>query len=94
MRYDLPLLRSDPDFVQTGLKVSSVIRLNKLATVDRQLVTRRIGRLSTQHLRVVDAKLVTALGIDVAPYHAQERQRLTELLNDQGIEALLSTLQR
>lgn len=41
------ILRSgDQDFAGTGLKIDSVIRLDKLATLERHLITRRIGMLS------------------------------------------------
>jgi mRNA interferase MazF len=36
----------DPDFAATGLRVSSTIRLNKLATLHRRVVRRRLGELS------------------------------------------------
>jgi len=37
--------RSHPEFTATGLKVPSVIRLGKLATLERRLVQRRLGRV-------------------------------------------------
>lgn len=40
------LSRSAPEFAATGLKTDSIIRLNKLATLSRRLVRRRIGRIS------------------------------------------------
>lgn len=85
---DLPLLPTDADFAQSGLKVPSVIRLNKLVTLERQLVIRRIGSLPSHRLRRLDEKLVVALGIDLQPYDEQERQRLRQLLNEQGVDAL------
>jgi mRNA interferase MazF len=36
---------TDPEFAATGLKAASLIRLNKIATLHRRLVQRRIGRL-------------------------------------------------
>lgn len=44
--YELPLTLADADFAQTGLKVPSILRLDKLVTLDRPLITRRIGKLS------------------------------------------------
>ena len=90
--HDLPLLPSALGFSQTGLKVPSVIRLNKLATIDQHLVTRRIGKLTIHHLHTLDEKVTSALGIDIARYYTQERQRLATLLNNQGVEALLQAL--
>jgi mRNA interferase MazF len=36
---------TDPEFVQTGLKGSSSVHLDKLATLHRYLVHRRMGRI-------------------------------------------------
>ncbi|HEY7061938.1 MAG TPA: type II toxin-antitoxin system PemK/MazF family toxin [Chloroflexota bacterium] len=36
---------TDPEFSRTGLRVASRIRLDKLATLHRALVQRRIGRI-------------------------------------------------
>ena len=36
---------TDPEFPITGLKSSSVVRLDKLATLDRRIVHRRLGRV-------------------------------------------------
>lgn len=36
----------DPDFAATGLRAASTIRLNKLATLHRRVVRRRLGQLS------------------------------------------------
>lgn len=40
------LRAKDPDFATTGLRMTSTLRLNKLATLHRTLVRRRLGRLS------------------------------------------------
>jgi mRNA interferase MazF len=90
---DLLLLPADPDFPQSGLKVPSVIRLNKLATLDRQLITRRIGTLTAQRLQRLDEKIVTVLGVDLELFYRQERQRLQQLFSQQGMQALLESLQ-
>ncbi len=54
---------SDLDFQQTGLKMKSVIRLDKLATIERRLITRRIGRLEAGRMKEVDSALISALRI-------------------------------
>lgn len=41
-----------------GLKRTSLIRLNKLATVDKDLVLGKIGNLTTHELTTVDKNLV------------------------------------
>lgn len=76
------------------MKIPSILRLNKLATLERPLVTRRIGKLSKQRLQAVDDRLIQALGIDLQRYHQEERHRLLELINKQGFDALLRNLQQ
>jgi mRNA interferase MazF len=36
---------ADPEFLSTGLKVSSLVRLNRLAALERGLIVRRIGKV-------------------------------------------------
>jgi len=60
------LTNTDPDFQQTGLKTDSVIRLDKLATIERRVITRRLGKLSPSKLFVVDKALLAALQISLS----------------------------
>lgn len=39
---EIPFIPTDGDFIQTGLKVPSILRLDKLATIDKLLVTRAL----------------------------------------------------
>jgi mRNA interferase MazF len=39
------LAPTDPEFAATGLNGSTLVRLNKLATLHRRLVQRRLGRI-------------------------------------------------
>ena len=91
---EIPFIPTDTDFIQTGLKVPSILRLDKLATIDKQLVTRRIGRLSKQRLQAVDDRLLQVLSIDLSRYQGEERRRLAEIMHTQGLEALLRSLQQ
>lgn len=47
----------DAEFAATGLKVASRVRLNKLATLHRALVRRRLGRIGPRARRAVDGAL-------------------------------------
>ena len=47
----------DPDFAQTGLKVSSTILLHRVMTVSKSLVRRKLGELSEQQRVLVREKL-------------------------------------
>ena len=48
---------TDAEFRTTGLKTASLIRLNKLATLHRDLVRRRIGQIGPATQRAVAAGL-------------------------------------
>lgn len=54
---DILVSEKSKDFSQTGLKVSSIIRLNKVVTLSRDIVEGKIGRLSKKHLKRVDQRL-------------------------------------
>ena len=42
---------SEPEFVKTGLKIASKVRVSKIATLKRALITRRIGQLEFNYLK-------------------------------------------
>jgi mRNA-degrading endonuclease toxin of MazEF toxin-antitoxin module len=46
---DLVIEASDADFANTGLKVSSTIRLHRLMTVTNSIIRRQLGELSAKH---------------------------------------------
>ncbi|MBI3800036.1 MAG: type II toxin-antitoxin system PemK/MazF family toxin [Deltaproteobacteria bacterium] len=58
---DLLIEDSHPDFGRTGLKRSSVIKLDKLVTVETTILLGELGELSEILLREVDKKLRYAL---------------------------------
>jgi mRNA interferase MazF len=49
------------------LKVPSLLRLSKLATIERSLIIGQLGSLSDADLRRVDAALLTTFAIPVPP---------------------------
>jgi len=55
------LVPGDPEFRATGLKVPSSVRLDKLATLHRRLVTRRLGAIGPRTTSAVGACLRHAL---------------------------------
>jgi len=59
------LKKSAPDFQQTGLKTDSVIRLDKIATIERSLLTRRLGKLVQSKMPLIDQALISALHISL-----------------------------
>lgn len=42
---------SDPEFAATGLKVDSKIRVARIVTLERSLITRRIGKLGINQIQ-------------------------------------------
>jgi mRNA interferase MazF len=56
-RYEIPLTGAHPDFAITGLKRNSIIRLDKIATLDTKTVLGELGRLHSTMQQEVDKKL-------------------------------------
>jgi len=52
-----------PEFALTGLRVTSVIRMHKLAAVERSVIVRRLGHLGPQLQAAVDRILRMVLGL-------------------------------
>jgi len=50
---------------ENGLKRTSLIRLNKLATIDKELVIGKLGALSTKILSEVDNSLVKIFNLQL-----------------------------
>ena len=60
---DLSVDKTHPEFALTGLRVSSVLRIHKLATVERSIVVRRMGRIGPQLQKQLDDLLRQALSL-------------------------------
>jgi mRNA interferase MazF len=87
---DVLLQPTRADFAETGLKLPSVIRLRKLATLEQNLITRRMGRLSFGLLTAVDKALLIALDIDANRLIADEYKQLLAILSSQGETAVIT----
>lgn len=48
------------EFSNTGLKVNSNIRATRLATIERKLITWRLGRLRTGYLQQLNVAMIQA----------------------------------
>ena len=48
---------SDDDYAQTGLKVTSVIRLSRLATVESSVISACLGNISPERLNRIKNRL-------------------------------------
>jgi mRNA interferase MazF len=51
------------EFASTGLRVTSVIRIHKLAAVECSVIVRRLGRLGPQLQAEVDRLLLAVFGL-------------------------------
>ncbi len=52
-----------PEFSMTGLRTASVFRVHKLATVERSVIVRRLGRIGPQLQAEVDRLLRVVLAL-------------------------------
>ncbi|QLE58393.1 type II toxin-antitoxin system PemK/MazF family toxin [Nostoc sp. TCL26-01] len=57
---EFAILDSDPDFVKTGLRISSKVRVTRIATLNRLLVVRRLGQLTTQQIQKLNEIMIQA----------------------------------
>ena len=57
---DIVVDEAHPEFEMTGLKTSSVIRLDKVATILKDLILGEIGEIGTRVKKEINAKLSKA----------------------------------
>ena len=53
----------DPVFANTGLKVSSIIGVDKIVTLDKKIILGELGSLDDKYMRQVDRALKKVLGL-------------------------------
>ncbi|PSB43477.1 type II toxin-antitoxin system PemK/MazF family toxin [Chroococcidiopsis sp. CCNUC1] len=51
---------SDSEFAGTGLKVNSKVRVTRIVTLERRLITRRLGKLGTNQIQQLNAVMIQA----------------------------------
>lgn len=54
---DIPLVKQHSGFVASGLKVDSLIKLDKIATIMKNLVIGVLGELNSEARATVNAKM-------------------------------------
>jgi mRNA interferase MazF len=64
MHADFLLPDSHPDFSMTGLKKASVFRMDKVVTLQRSIILRRLGKISPSIGEQLDTKFKRAFGIE------------------------------
>ena len=55
--FDLPLEKSHPEFLQTGLRYDSAIRIDKIFTLNRRLLVASVGRVGPQLRAEIEKQL-------------------------------------
>lgn len=55
--FDLLLEKSHPEFLQTGLRYDSAIRIDKVFTLNRRLIVKALGRFGPQLKGAVEQQL-------------------------------------
>ena len=55
--FDVVVYENDPDFEQSGLKASSVIRISRIAVVNKDILFGSIGNISTERLSLIKSRL-------------------------------------
>lgn len=60
---DVAMLTSDPEFGVSGLKVDSLIRLDKLVTLSSSMIARRLGTIGPATKLLVDSMLRRAFDL-------------------------------
>jgi mRNA interferase MazF len=51
---------ADPEFLSTGLKISSKVRVTRIMTIERKLISRRLGKLGNSHVKILNLTMVQA----------------------------------
>jgi mRNA interferase MazF len=51
---------ADPEFSSTGLKISSKVRVTRIMTIERKLISRRLGKLGTNQIQILNSTIVQA----------------------------------
>ena len=60
---DVPIKTTDASFNLTGLKTNSLVRVQKLATLNKQVVLGELGTLPPAMVKKIDQKLKVLFGI-------------------------------
>lgn len=59
-REEFALNASDAEFPSTGLRISSKVIVTRIATLNRQLIVRKLGKLGTQQMQVLNTTMIQA----------------------------------
>jgi mRNA interferase MazF len=60
---EFSVLDTDPEFSITGLRTNSKVRVSRIVTLNHQLTSRKLGRLGTYHMKILDSTLKNAFNL-------------------------------
>ena len=60
---DLVIKNNDKNFPQTGLKTNSVVKVGKIATLDKKTILGEIGKLDLDTQKKIDSKIKILFGL-------------------------------
>lgn len=60
---EFAILKSDDEFLQTGLKTDSKVRVTRVITLERKLILRKIGKLGEQQTKILNKVLIQAFDL-------------------------------
>ena len=61
---EFAILKTDDEFLQTGLKVDSKVRVTRMITLKRKLILRKIGKLGKRQNKKLNQILIKAFNLD------------------------------
>ena len=59
--FDILFSENDPKFVATGLKSTSLVRLTRLATVEKRIIVAKLGEIDRGKLNVIYDRLINLI---------------------------------
>lgn len=80
--FELVIQHDSPEFALTGLRVSSVIRVAKLVTMQQSLIFRTLGKLSKPMLHMFDEALGRAVGLPALQAEMSARREAEGLVQE------------
>ena len=60
---DYVIMKKDKEFLSTGLKKDSVFKMNKIATVDKDIIIGKLGKIPKELQSKLDKKLIIVFGL-------------------------------
>lgn len=60
---EFSILDTDPEFLNTGLRTNSKVRVSRIVTLNYQLTSRKLGKLGTNHMKILNDTLKKAFNL-------------------------------